>query len=570
MTIRTTCRYLLFALFALMLQPCAGWAAKSFAVAPFSINGPNDYQYLSKGIQDMMVSRLHWAGNFETLDKEKVDAATGGKAIDDGKAAATRSQLGADYLVYGSVTILGKQSSVDVKVIGPDGKVVPHTAQSELDRLIPTLEVVATKINKDIFDRPTDSSNKANDVERVNAMNPGLIHNETSQNQEFYLNPQFRYAGDAQSEGRLRSPTLPYSGTSIVVGDADNDGRNECFISSEDTIYAYRFDVNNNMEPIGEYSLGPRLTIIRMSLVDLNRNGMQDLVVSAIFLPVEMDVQKVVNTADINTPRGYVFSLEGNKLVPKEQDIDLFLATAPTPPNFTPMLVGQRRGPYDTFDTTVHEIVKMSGKYTLGGRLLLPPKGNAFNFVYLPQGDADYKIILTNKKDRLEVYNRSGGLEFTTDNIYSGSSLGVVDPRDKFHMKDDLIMNAPYYIPLRMLPVDLNGDGSYELIVNHPISVAAMFFDRYRNFPQGEIHCLYWDGVGMTLVWKTRRIKGSVADYGVADINNDGIKDLYVLVNTHPGMVGMGRKRTAVLIYPLDTSKTDSTTPVNSEFTEEQ
>ena len=118
-----------------------------------------------------------------------------------------------------------------------------------------------------------------------------------------------------------------------------------------------------------------------------------------------------------------------------------------------------------------------------------------------------------------------------------------------------------------MITADLEGDGKHELIVNHPVSVAAQFFERYRYFPQGEIHSLVWDGVGLSLLWKTRRIKGSVADLGIADINNDGVKDLYVLINTHPGMVGVKFRRSLLVAYPLDTSK--SSGQIDQEFLNE-
>jgi hypothetical protein len=91
-----------------------------------------------------------------------------------------------------------------------------------------------------------------------------------------------------------------------------------------------------------------------------------------------------------------------------------------------------------------------------------------------------------------------------------------------------------YNLPLRMLVTDLNRDGQFEVLVNKDISVAAQFFQRYRFFPNGEIHSMFWDGVGLSLAWKTRRIKGTVSDYGLADVNNDGVTDLYVCLNTTP------------------------------------
>ena len=111
-----------------------------------------------------------------------------------------------------------------------------------------------------------------------------------------------------------------------------------------------------------------------------------------------------------------------------------------------------------------------------------------------------------------------------------------------------------YYIPLPMIVANLDKDDRYEVLVSKNISLAAQFFETFRTFSQGEIHALYWDGVGMNLLWKTRRIKGTVTGYALADIDNDGQKELVVCLNTWPGAVGVYARRTIVLAYKLDTS----------------
>ena len=64
--------------------------------------------------------------------------------------------------------------------------------------------------------------------------------------------------------------------------------------------------------------------------------------------------------------------------------------------------------------------------------------------------------------------------------------------------------------------------------------------------------------LGLNLQWKTRRIKGSVADFAVADANNDGILDLVACINTHPGALGVEKRKTIVVVYPLDLTKTEA------------
>ena len=125
---------------------------------------------------------------------------------------------------------------------------------------------------------------------------------------------------------------------------------------------------------------------------------------------------------------------------------------------------------------------------------------------------------------------------------------------------------SKYYAPMRLIAADIGNTGEYVLLVNKPISTASQIFDRYRYFPQGEIHALYWDGVGLGLKWKTRRIRGSVAEVDLADVNNDGVLDLVVGLNTSPDL-GIGSRQSMITAYPLDVSATDPNVPADlSDF----
>ena len=127
-------------------------------------------------------------------------------------------------------------------------------------------------------------------------------------------------------------------------------------------------------------------------------------------------------------------------------------------------------------------------------------------------------------------------------------------------------MPSKYFAPMRLLVADIGHTGEYTLLVNKPISTAAQIFDRYRYFPQGEVHALFWDGVGLGLKWKTRRIRGSVAAVDLADFNNDGILDLVVGLNTSPDL-GVGSRQCIVTAYPLDVSQMNPNAPADlSDF----
>jgi hypothetical protein len=242
------------------------------------------------------------------------------------------------------------------------------------------------------------------------------------------------------------------------------------------------------------------------------------------------------------------------------------------PPNFTPMLVGQAWDAMTVFAPGVREMLRAGNKYELGGRLNLPTGVNAFNFAWLPggrSGEGD-KLVVLAAGEHLKVFGPKGDELYKSAEKFSGSSTGIEHVKGVYGLgRSSTQLPEKYYAPMRMIPVDLNRSGEYVLLVNKPISMTAQFFDRYRFFPEGEVHALFWDGVGLAMQWKTRRIKGSVVNLELGDILNNGGKSLVVGINTHPGSLGINQRQSFLLVYPLDTSRMDPNTPWDKSEMEE-
>ncbi|MBT8763325.1 VCBS repeat-containing protein [Desulfohalobiaceae bacterium Ax17] len=526
----------LLALLAMAFCAFAG-QQKTFTVLPFKIFGPQEYQYLSMGTQAMLTTRLTWPEHFTPVDQSKIKSTGVVSPQSKEQARAALQKIGSDYLIFGSITIMGKQCSLDVQVIDRQGNLNPYNVQTTLDELIPSLEKIAREINGQIFKRSEKKQESVANKNIINRMNPELIFNEDAPSQEFYLNPQFRYGGSPNTPGRWRSQALQFSAIGMVVGDADNDGKNEIFVLDDRTVYAYAL-VNNRLFPLAEYKTPVSYQCLNINLMDLNRDGYQEIIVSAI---------------QDEFVRSFILNFGDKKFSVKAEKIPFFLNVVRTPPEYMPTLIGQRPGRGRLFmPDSVYEVVKMGGEYQLGRHIPVPEKTNVFNFTYLPQG-ADYKIIVADDGDHLRVYSSTKALQASTDEVYAASSLGLVQDETIPGLGKNKDTDPDfYYIPARLLPINLDKDNRYELLVSRPISVSSQFFSRYRFFPQGEIHCLYWDGIGLNIFWKTRRIKGSIVDYGVYDLNADGHKELVVCVNTHPGMTGFKKRKTIIVSYTLD------------------
>jgi hypothetical protein len=524
---------------------------ETFVVLPFSIQGPEGFAYLERSIPQMFSSRLFWEGRLEPAVHDLPGNQTAVR--DESAAEQARIRYKADYVIWGAVTVVGEACSLDVRVRDKSGKVWPHAREARINQFIPAITAVIDGINREVFGRtpslPVASPSSGQERGRVNQMNPELSVNESS-SREIYLNPQFRYAGGAGDDARLRSQSLPYAAVGMEIVDADGDGRKEIFILGENhTLNAYRFG-KDKLEPVGSHTLPRNSTVL--SLRSLPHPSGKAWI--------------IVNMADLSSqPMATVLTFsKGFK--EEMRNVRLFLNVVALPPSYAPVLVGQQAQPPRLFRPGVHEVLKTGNGLSLGGRLNLPPDANALNFAYLPSPggeDGAEKIVLLSERETLRVYTPKGSRLSESEEVFSGSSAGLEVSNAMPGLSQDTvsILNM-FYIPLRMLPVDLDNDGTYELIVNKPISTASMIFDRYRSYPQSEIHSLFWDGLGMNLAWKTRRIKGSMADYALTDANNDGVLDLAVCVNSHTGALGAQSRKAMVILYPLDLSRADENTPV--------
>jgi len=533
-------RVVFLAALALIVSASAAVAqVKTFAVLPFAVNGPEKFAYLSQGVQDMLVSRLTWQGKFQPLDKSLIDLKAKTAPRSDSDAKAAMAALKTDFVVFGSMTIAGDDASLDVKVMDSKGQVTPKTAQTKLNTLIPAMEGVAKDINTQVFKRPDAPRDPktGQPVEQVNQMNPAFVVNQTGENQQVYLNPNFRYAGNADTPGSWRSQTLPFAANGIAVGDLDGDGKNEVVLFTNSDIYVMRWQ-DRQLAQVAKISGSTRTVQVRASIVNLGSDKSARLVVSGHF---------------DRLPQAMIYRLEGNKLVAETERLPWYLSVVRLPPRYQPQLVGSKGEQKNLFAGGVYEMSYSGGKLTPGARLNLPLKANPFNFAYLPE-EAGYKLVLVDDNDHLEVVSGRNDVIAKTEELYAGSGLGIehdslmapgASPNQNY-------LWSYYYVPLPLVPVTLGK--TPELIVSRNISVASQFFENFRSFSQGEIHALAWDGVGLNLKWKTRRIKGTIMGYDVSDIENDGTKDLIVCLNTFPGATGLKNRRTIVMAYPLDVS----------------
>lgn len=528
-----------------LAAPAAAQTVKTYAVLPFKVNGPEKFLYLGPAVQSMLTSRLTLPGKFEPVSRDQVAALGAALPASTAQGHALLSRVNGEYLYYGTINILGNRASVEIQRLDIRGQAKTLTQEMAVEDMVPVLDTIAKQQLSELFGVAAPAGPGSQQAEKSGVAvpsNPAFLTAEgavPTNDPISAVNPQFRYEGGAETPGQWRTQNLSFPSRGMVIGDAAGDRKNVVFVLGEHSLNAYSMR-EGRLVPLDEVKFSTKYELLYIGMVDVDGDGVQDIVVSS-FRDDE--------------PYSMIFTFKGHKLQKTVDGIKLFLSVINTPPAFSPTLVGQKKGMNYLFDSREVTECALSGSQVIQGkRLNLPEFANVYNFAFLPDKDG-YKIVLADDYNHLKVYTQNVDLQSSTEDTYNSSAIDLEFVNSLPGLGTsayDRQMASAYFIPIPMRITTFATKGKYELLVNKDISVAAQIFSRFRTFTQGELHALFWDGVGLNLAWKTRRIKGTVVGYQIADPNNDGKMDLCVLVNTYPGAVGLEYRKTVIMGYELN------------------
>lgn len=512
------------------------FAAKStYIVAPFSVEGGDNQKSLQNIIPKRLTSRLFVKD--AAVPARDLPANTAPVTTKE-QAEKLRAKYKADYVIWGSVTVLNDDCSIDARVQKKGGQSWAIAKEAKTAQITAAINNLSDAIKSEAFGLTGGPSTSA--VARSGSVasvkSGGYLGNRQIQSVN----------NNSQEDDNQRSQALKFPAIGMEVVDGDNDGKNEIFLLEKTKLHAYFMKPNGQLEHKNTFNF-PK-TWQCLSIRSLPRSDGKPWI--------------IVNSVDNSkVPSASVFTYSGGKLTQTMKNIRWYLNVVRMAPSFQPTLIGQEAQPPRLFKPgSLSEMMKQGDTLVASRKINLSNDVNVFNFTYLPGGgsrDGDKLITLTNN-EKLRVYNSQGNRLAETSESYSGSATGLeIDPSMPGLGKDDVTLASMFYIPMRMLAMDLENDGKWELLVNKPRSTASQIFDRYRFFPEGRLFSLFWDGSGLNAQWATRRVTGSIVDYTLADANNDGILDLVFCLNTHPGAIGAKQRKAQVHIMPLDTNMID-------------
>jgi hypothetical protein len=482
---------------------------------------------------------------------EKAAAAVAG-TMNENKAQILGKKLGADYVLFGSLTVFGNSVSIDAKMVDVTGKKTPLTFfnQSQgMDQVIPSVNLFASDINEKEFGRVMAARRvppsaqppgaKAAQTEPVFRANPnklltGGFGGEETQNTQkgspgsAFLSTQM---GSGPAVRFWKSRSFHQRITGVAIGDIDGDGKNETVFTTDHTLEAYRYE-NKRFRKIGTLANRDLDHLIGVDVADINRNGVAEIFVSALD-PYRKYVKSFV--VEFN---GKTFT----EIVPESEwyyrVVDI--------PKRGHVLLGQKQGLESPFNKPIFELVWQNSGYESANKDMRARRANVLGFALGDaMNDGAEEAVVFDELDDLRIYS-STGKEIWKDGEKSGGTpryfqlpnAGVEDTE-----------NHAYY-PMRILIDDINKDGKNEVITIKNYRLSDIL--SYRTYTHGEIEIRAWDGVGLAVRWHTRKLSGYLSDFGIGDFDNDGKNELVTALIIKTGSVITTEPKSALIAYELE------------------
>lgn len=132
---------------------------KTMAILPFETISSDNIVYLQTGILKMLHSRLAWKGHVNVVPDNIVEKhlKTIGSTDMNTRIKTLSKLTGSDYVLTGSITQFSDAFSIDTRIYDIQNKrFMIFSEQSKIiSDLIPKVNYITAKINKQVFDRET-------------------------------------------------------------------------------------------------------------------------------------------------------------------------------------------------------------------------------------------------------------------------------------------------------------------------------------------------------------------------------------------------------------------------------
>ena len=170
-----------------------------------------------------------------------------------------------------------------------------------------------------------------------------------------------------------------------------------------------------------------------------------------------------------------------------------------------------------------------------------------FAFALLDQGAKPYTILL-DPFEKLVVYGPDGEGIWRSEAYFGGGLTFMMNK--ELNVRDIGDIGKRIYFPSPIFLTDLDKDGQQEVVICQNHSPTLRVTGYLRDFSNGRVLFLTWDGVGLSTRWTSGKLPGAVVGYRVADVDQDGLPELVVAAVSGVGLT-LKSTRSQVVVYDL-------------------
>jgi TolB-like protein len=501
------------------IPPASVAAAKvtRIQVVPFTVYASEDLDFLQQGITQMLITRLG-ADN-----QVMIRALSAGEQT----AAQVLATKQADYVIMGSLTVLGGRVSTDAQVVtheaGVDKTVLyfGRTGHQQSD-FADHIDELASEIKAQLFNQNNAAPVQQQDALTAAPAPSGDDSGTPSTQTQSNLNPGTK----ADWLEPVRIPGLDAINAQInglAAGDLDGDKGPELAVITQNRLMVYHA-VSEVWVELTQFK-GKGGKFVGIDTADLNGNGRQE-----IFITSFDDTEGRVAS--------FVMELEGNKLQRLAGVLPWYFRAVDIE-NRGRVLVGQRQGQGERFIPGIYEMEWHSDAYKPGKRLSLPKDQNVFGFAQGSIRSPEKMDTVTyNSSGHVQILDSSGSeLAVSVDRFGGGINSLIFTDEEEWDEVDHV------FLPPRVLLHDLDSDGAQEiLVVNNQTSFGTRgVFERHRRYTKGRLQWLKYFNGGLRATIGTLNMSRFIADAALVDIDDDGhLEMVAAVVNKARGSVSKG------------------------------
>jgi TolB-like protein len=525
--------FFFYAIFFVILFVSMNGLANSLpqvAVIPFTVNAEKDFTYLQNGITEMLTFHLSKQGKTGVIDLERI-----AEAMKDSKGSLTNEKaekigqdLGADYIVYGSVSVFGNHINVQGKALDLKGSKLPVYLSKELssvDGIIPEINGFASEINKVLLN-----------TEAQKGYPKGIRESEKEKSSDSSSIITHHSPQEKAMRGFWKSEPIETIIHNLAVGDTDNDGIKEILILSPHAVDLYQMH-QSKLEKKQTIFFDDDLNMIHVDIADINGNGFAEIFVTSL--------NALKNTASS-------FVIEYNQGVySKIIENTSWYFKVVEHPTLGRQLLGQiqRTGRADIFSGAIMRMTWKNHQYEPTDPVLPENTANALGFAFGRFLNTVEDICVVATRDgSLRAIDSSGNICWSGKGPYAGLPFYFLLPKE-----EPGVENRQYYPVL--VGVNKTEDGKNELVVIKNPNYSGSLLSFFNSNDQAHIEGLSWDGIGFVTVWETRNLSGTITGFVIDDIDQDGKKELVASLIMETGSILGGHPKSVLVSYDLEQIK---------------